>query len=126
MGISIEQFRSMIGTYDNFLKTKDASYRFKDCFWNIMLMMFYLSVFYLPTLKQVVDSYCFIGHFQKYHNTLCLSSKFCINIVSIFSWDLQWSQEEIQTMLMQSFGGQTKSIMVFLKVAYCCILIVQQ
>ena len=57
MGISIEQFRSRIGTYDNFLKTKDASSRFKDRSWNIMLMMFYLSVFYLPTLKQVVGQY---------------------------------------------------------------------
>ena len=57
MGISIEQFRSRIGTYDNFLKTKDASLRFKDRYWNIMLMMFYLSVFYLPTLKQVVGQY---------------------------------------------------------------------
>ena len=57
MGISIEQFRSRIGTYDNFLKTKDASLGFKDRYWNIMLMMFYLSVFYLPTLKQVVGQY---------------------------------------------------------------------
>ena len=54
MGISSEQFRSRIGTYDNFLKTKDASLRFKDRYCNIMLMMFYLSAFYLPTLKQVV------------------------------------------------------------------------
>ena len=28
------------------------------------------------------------------------------------------SQEKIKTFLMQNFGGQTKSIMVFLKVAY--------
>ena len=26
-------------------------------FWNIMLMMFYMNVFYLPTLKQVVGQY---------------------------------------------------------------------
>ena len=57
MGISIEQYRSRIGSHDNFLKTKDASLRFKDRFWNIMLMMFYLSVLYLPTLKQVVRQY---------------------------------------------------------------------
>ena len=38
-------------------------------------------------------------------------------IVFIFSWDLQWSQGKIKTMFMQNFGGQTKSIMVFLKVA---------
>ena len=45
-------------------------------------------------------------------------SKFCINIVSIFSWDLQWSQEKIKTMLMQNFGVQKNNIMVLLKVAY--------
>lgn len=57
MGISIEQFRSRIGSHDNFVKTKDASSRFKDRFWNIMLMMFYLNVFYLSILKQVVIQY---------------------------------------------------------------------
>ena len=59
-----------------------------------------------------------IGHFQKYHNTLCLPSKILHKHCSIFSWDLQWFQEKIKTMLMHNFGGQTKSIMVFLKVAY--------
>ena len=44
--------------------------------------------------------------------------KFYISIVSSFSWDLQWSQEKTKTMLMQNFGGQTKSIMVFSEVAY--------
>ena len=57
MGISIEQSRSRIGSHDNFVKTKDASSHFKDRFWNVMLMMFYLNVFYLPTLKQVVIQY---------------------------------------------------------------------
>ena len=38
MGISIEQFRSRIGAYDNFLKTKDASLRFKDRYWNIIMV----------------------------------------------------------------------------------------
>ena len=60
-----------------------------------------------------------IGHFLKYHNTLCLPSKiFCMRSVSSFPGDLQWSQEKTKTMLMQTFGGQTKSIMVFLKMAY--------
>ena len=57
MGISIEQFHSRIGSHDNFVKTKDASSHFKDRFWNVMLMMFYLNVFYLPTLEQVVIQY---------------------------------------------------------------------
>ena len=59
-----------------------------------------------------------IGHFGKYHNTLCLSPKFYISIVSSFSWDLQWSQKKTKIMLMQNLGGQIKSIMVFSEVAY--------
>ena len=51
MGISFEQFRSRIRSHDNFVKIKDVSSRFKDRFWNIMLMTFYLNVFYLLTLK---------------------------------------------------------------------------
>ena len=54
MGISFEQFRSRIRSHDNFVKIKDVSSRFKDRFWNIMLMTFYLNVFYFLTLKQVV------------------------------------------------------------------------
>ena len=57
MGISIEQFRSRIRSHDNFVKIKDVSSRFKDRFWNVMLMTFYLNVFYLLTLKQVVIPY---------------------------------------------------------------------
>ena len=62
--------------------------------------------------------YCPIGHFGKYHNTLCLSPKFCISIVVVFSGDRCKSQEKLETMLMQNLGGQRKSIMVFFKVAY--------
>ena len=32
-----------------------------------------------------------------------------------FSWDLQSQKEELKTVLMQNFGGTTKSIMEFLK-----------
>jgi len=38
MGISVEQYRSRIGSHGNFLKTKDALLRFKDRSWNKMLM----------------------------------------------------------------------------------------
>ena len=38
---------------------------------------------------------------------------FCLNIVSIFSWDLQWPQENTKTMLMQNFGGQTEYCGIF-------------
>ena len=44
--------------------------------------------------------------------------KFCVSIVFIFPWDHCKSQEKMETMSMQNLGGQTKSIMVFLKVAY--------
>ena len=59
MGILIEQFRSRIKSHDNFLKAKDALNRvLRIVFqWHIMLMMFYLNKFYLPTLKQVVIQY---------------------------------------------------------------------
>ena len=70
-----------------------------------------ISVYHLVTQHH-------IGHFQKYYITLCLSSKTLHKHCSIFSRDLQWSQEKIKTMLIQNFGGQTKSIMVFLKVAH--------
>ena len=57
MGISVEQYRSRIGSHDNFLKTNYALSRFKDRFWNILQRMFYMNVFYLPTLKQAVGQY---------------------------------------------------------------------
>ena len=41
-----------------------------------------------------------------------------LSIVFIFSWDHCKSQENMEAMLTQNFGGQTKSIMVFLKAAY--------
>ena len=49
--------RSMIGSRDNCVKTKDVISRFKDRFWNVMLVMFYLNLFCLPTLKQVGRHY---------------------------------------------------------------------
>ena len=42
----------------------------------------------------------------QYHNTLLLpSKKNCIGIVSDFPWDIFMSQEKLQTMIMQNFGG---------------------
>ena len=57
MGISIEQYQSSIGSHDNFVKTKDISSRFNDHCWSLMFVMFYLNVFYLPVLKQVVGQH---------------------------------------------------------------------
>ena len=45
-------------------------------------------------------------------------SNFCISIVFIFTWDHCKSQEKLETTLLEKCGGQRKSIMVFLKVAY--------
>ena len=59
-----------------------------------------------------------IGHFGKLIILFVCASKFCISIVIVFSWDHCKSQEKLETMLMQNFGGKTKSIMVFSKVAY--------
>ena len=57
MGISIEQHRSGIGSHDNFVKTKDILSRFNHHCWSLMFVMFYLNVFYLPVLKQVVGQH---------------------------------------------------------------------
>ena len=40
--------------------------------------------------------------------SLFVPPKFCISIVFILSWDLQWSQERLETILTQNFGGTNK------------------
>ena len=57
MGISIEQYQSSIGSHDNFVKTKDILSRSNNHFWSLMFVMFYLNIFYLPVLKQVVEQH---------------------------------------------------------------------
>ena len=57
MGISIERYRSRIDSHDNVVKAKDMLSRFKDNFWNLMLMMLYLNVLHLPVLKEVVGQH---------------------------------------------------------------------
>ena len=47
----------------------------------------------------------YIQHFHLDDNAPYLSSKFCITIVSNFSWVLQWSQEKSKTTPMQNLGG---------------------
>ena len=60
MGTTIKQsYRSGIGCHNNFDKAKNAFLRVRGRFWNMMLMMFYLNVFYLPTLKDAVGYYKF-------------------------------------------------------------------
>ena len=57
MGISIEQYRSRIGSHDYFVKIKDTLSRCKDHFLSLMFMVFYLNVFYLPVWEQVVGQH---------------------------------------------------------------------
>ena len=67
-----------------------------------------------------------IGHSE---NTIILFAcppKFYISIVFVFSRHHCKAQEKLETMLMQNFGGQTKSIMVFSEVAYSNIPGVQE
>ena len=51
VGISVEQYRPRIGSHDNFVKTKDVFARFRDHFWNMMIMMFNLNVFHSANLE---------------------------------------------------------------------------
>ena len=63
-----------------------------------------------------------IGHFGKYHNTLCLSPHilhkplFLFSLGTIVSPRRSWKQ-----CLCKILGGQTKSIMIFSEVAYCLL-----
>ena len=77
-----------------------------------------------PILKneeRIVNPFAFIVQQATSENTIILfvcPPKFCIRIVSSFSWEFPCSQEKTKTMLMQNLGGQTKSIMVFSELAY--------
>ena len=49
---------------------------FKNCFWNIMLLMFYLSVFYLPTLKLLV-----VGQYKMWNQVVFwFTQMMCYNV----------------------------------------------
>ena len=52
---------------------------------------------------------------------LICNAKFCITFVFHFLWVLQPSQEELKTMLMQTFGGPIRYIMGNVEVAYSCL-----
>ncbi len=55
MGVIIEIYRSRIGSHHNFTQGRIAMSQLKGKFWNQMLIMFYLKVFYLPCLKNLVS-----------------------------------------------------------------------
>ena len=85
-------------------------------------VLYYLRRFSFPRVLRFAMSRRFydvpwvliMGHFGKYHNTLCFCPKFCISFFCLFSLG---TIEELETMLMQNLGEQTKSIMVFSEVA---------
>jgi hypothetical protein len=56
MGVEIEIYRSRIGSHHNYTQARMLMSRLKGKFefWNQVLMMFCLRVFYLPCLKNLV------------------------------------------------------------------------
>ena len=86
-------------------------------------MFFYFSLVYTTQVSsafgaRLLASLKVIIQKDVSENTIIVfvcSLKFCISIVFVFSWDHSKSQEKLET--MQNLGGQTKSIMVFSKVA---------
>ena len=97
MGISVEQYRSRIGSHDNFVKTKDALSRFKDRFWNIMLMMFYMNVFYLPTLK------------SKHLSCLLWLTLTCLSLKSVFADNSRNISDILSTKVFSASFGTAQS-----------------
>ena len=67
----------------------------------------------LASPKSLLRHDCLIGHFQEYIILFVCLPTLLINTVSIFCRDSQWSQDKINAMLMQIFGGQTKNIKVY-------------
>ena len=51
MGVSIEIYRSRIGSHHNFTHYRNRQHSFKGKLWNQILLMFYLNVFYFPYVK---------------------------------------------------------------------------
>ena len=56
MDVTIEQYRARIGSHANFIKQKEIASRLEGNFWNMMLI-FYMNVFYLPTLKRFGEQF---------------------------------------------------------------------
>ena len=61
-----------------------------------------------------------IGHFGKYHNTLCFSPKILHKHCFQFLLGLAMVPRENKNNAYVKFGGQEKCIMVFSEMAYWC------
>ena len=59
-----------------------------------------------------------IGHFGKYHSTVCLSPQILHKLSFFFFLGPLEVPREIENNAYAKVGGQTKSIMVFSRVAY--------
>ena len=62
----------------------------------------------LPLMPDVLqDNHQGIHHFHIDHNAPCLlyPPKFCITIVLDFSWEDCYTQDKLETIIMQNFGG---------------------
>ncbi len=75
MGITIEIYRSRIGLHHNFTQGRIATSRLKGKFWNQMLIMFFLKVFFLPCLKNLVTK-------TEKNNEICMwyAQMVCYNV----------------------------------------------
>ena len=57
MGVTIEQYRARVGIHVNILRQREMARHLTGNLWNTMLLLFYLNVFYLPTLKEMDKQY---------------------------------------------------------------------
>ncbi|XP_022782755.1 uncharacterized protein LOC111323626 [Stylophora pistillata] len=53
--ISIEQYRSKIGSHDSFVKTKAVLSRLRGRFWNITFMMYFYNIYIPLIIRQAND-----------------------------------------------------------------------
>ena len=94
------------GTYTNPKELKGRLLFTGDTFF--IFQNFTLKIKFIFLLKLINKSHN-ICHLSLSHNTPCLPLNLCIS--SVFYWVVfHWSQEKLQTMLIQNFGGQTRCI----------------
>ena len=61
MGVSIEVYRSRIGSHHNFIHCRNRLHCLKGKLWNQILLMFYLNTSYFPYLKSQLKEQCRIS-----------------------------------------------------------------
>ena len=92
------------GTYTNPKELKGRLLFTGDTFF--IFQNFTLKIKFIFLLKLINKSHN-ICHLSLSHNTPCLPLNLCIS--SVFYWVVfHWSQEKLQTMLIQNLGGANK------------------